>query len=821
LLMVDTPARKDSEQPSNGNGHKPRVLVLSQDPHLNHLLESRLKLLEYEVNFIDNVEQLEAPDSKFHDVFVLCKLPSGTSELERLRMYSREMHFLQKLLLAKGERNEPFLAVVPLERDGDGFRYSVTENASAGAFDEPRRTIYRAFSAYQRLLDNQKVDLAQELLEDMVGSMSREAPKQHERPRPSSIDMLVHMVKETPDNPELYFALGKAYEANNAPVDALTAYQNTLLKQPAHQQALHALGGLLLQPQVAQKLRQKQILELLGILDVQEGSPDVDHYRNALYLAMGDNEALRKAIDISSRYENQPQLIDFYPTIIDACSRIAFRSRSPADSERLYHAIERFVNTVAKSEQFPDAAVGMRLVKKGTGRHVVFDVVPTTREGSMQSQHVYIKAFTPKQRKSAAIELENILALHSHHHGRLKTLYGEMLLPGFAVLAQKPDDERSTAYLVTPLLAGERSDRVLEHKSPDLRREYLARIMAGGVALQRALKDLGRAAAPEDDFYTRRFVEKVLGRIDAFKLTKPLTDTERLSAVDFYRKEINDPLLAVDEKLKLPYTGSHTLKNINIDENPPRSPEQEIKHSTSPRRGKQAVVDRSTIARYDIEDISDRFFVSDHALSIEDSAIGITDPSELKDWYDTLLLQFFASQPSAPKYLTADYIDQSAAKAKAGTISKLLRTKGIRCTREQYHDLVARVSLERHITFAFDRIKEIAQKTEQLRSLETRYKPLATYGKMLHDAIGREDDFNYEGLLNRLMQLRREHPQQSGWQQAFMYVSLHRDYETYLRSKNNHLARVKARMDQLWDKRPRDAGYRAFRKVIDAATAYK
>jgi hypothetical protein len=71
------------------------------------------------------------------------------------------------------------------------------------------------------------------------------------------------------------------------------------------------------------------------------------------------------------------------------------------------------------------------------------------------------------------------------------------------------------------------------------------------------------------------------------------------------------------------------------------------------------------------------------------------------------------------------------------------------------------------------------------------------------------------------MQMRSDQPQQGGWQSTFLYVSLHRDYETYVRSKNNHLARVRARMDQLWGKQGRDSGYRAFKKILDSAASYQ
>lgn len=783
------------------NGQKPGILILNTDYELNHLLESNFAGKDYRVKILSSPAELDEQLMADNDVFLLCGLG------ERYTVNEGTM-LMNKLCLVKENRNEPYMTVVPSEQQDKGY-FKVLGNelqTDARPFDESMRIIRRVFEFSRCMKYRLPIDFAKyiaESIDDVVrGDESRQT---------ASVEMLLSQVREHPGNPELYIALGQAFEARNQPLDAIENYRKALRLKPDDADAFHAIGELLLNRKVAQKLI-KLDPSLIRLIEAsQDASSEVDHYKNALYLAQGtqgDVESLQKVIAVCQRHQASPQFSYFYPAMIDAATQLAFKLRQPEDQERLFDLIERFVGTMQDADYTIDGEniVGMRIVKRHTGRHTVFDIVPTSSQGVFQSQYVFVKAFTPRQQKSAEIEFTNIETLRRKHGEKIVTPYETVWFPPFAVLAQKPDDERKPVYLVTPLLEGVRADRFLEKiTDADTKKRYLLRIMDAGIALQVALKDAGRVAEPEADFYIKRFDEKGIARLEELGILK-LTARERTAALAFFNGEIHHPLMDVHAKLKAPYTGSHTLKNLLID--PPSGPvlpEQEVA--------------LSRITRCDLEDICNRFFASDHVLAIEDDAVGLTDEGILRELYDRLL----------SRMLTATHKDQStdvvAIDGSPTRIRKeaarLLREARIGIKPEAYHDLIARTSLERHLTYAFDRIKEIDQKKDHVRRLEAQYKRLAAFGTWLRNAhtLSGESPFNYDAVFEKLLRRRDEYPDKM-WKQFYLFFAVHQDYEAFLRSKQHHLGWVDERMGALWGRNTRSLGYRAFRKIIDAAAAY-
>lgn len=830
---------------TQGNGKKPRVLILSDNAQINQLLERRFQISGHPVTLIDDINALVSDSLKVdedsiaqHDVFLICKPPNGEPHTT-----IRFQKFLSDLMYHKAHKDRPHLTVTPEERP-DGFRFMVQERITGHeGFDAAMNIIQRVFATYEQSQAGMPIDLTLDVADSIDDLILEKTPREEQR---MSLPVLEHEIKAARDDTtrviELRQALGKHYESLKQPLAALNTYVTSLKNRPEDNPALRSLGELLLNQNLTQAVKESSPAQLREILSLFEQSgqvsPDIDHYKNAIYLAIGDEESLRKAIAVSKIHEGTVHFGYFYPAMIDAYTTLVHRLKRPEDIAELYDLIETLVSAVRGEDYMTDAeaTVGIRLVKKHTGRHTVYDIVPTTRQGSIQSQHVFVKAFTPRQRRSARTELENIIALNERNsQGTIRTSYAELDIPPFAVIVEKPADSNKQVYLITPLLEGQRADHYLRALDDPVQKEaYLKEIMDAGIALQIELREAGRVFEPSPDFYVNRFEAKVLERFADIhpSIDEPITTVEeRKEAISFIRNEINNKLIDVGSGLKLPYTGSHTLKNILIDTKEGGSltdrvaTEEETAQLQKLLFPQELASTPHSIKRCDLEDASNRFFVSDHVLSIEDSAIGIHDKDHLKRLYDRLLLRMLAAQN--PEMVDDELfdIDTFTPQKRTAQVERLLKQSNADLDRKNYHDLVARTSFERHLTFAFDRIKEMYIKAQQLGHLESKNEHLRDYGAYIRQlqSMTNQTGLNYDKVLDNLLDVRdRHHPEQ--WRTTFLYFSLRKDYEIFRQSKDLHLRRVEDRMHELWEtekKFKRASGYKALKKIIAAAKEYK
>ncbi len=781
------------------NGKKLRVLILNDNIEMNHLLESRFPANKYRVTIVERLGEIDKELLRAHDIFLL-----GAQFHENFYNTvggSDEKNILMDLMAMKRRKGKPYLAMIPVDIHRFDF-YGGESLAGSPRFEESVRIIKGVYGTYQRLKAKEQIDLTPDLvasIDDLVNE-----PRDAQR---VPLEVLRKQITENPENVELRLALGREYEARNQPLDAIQAYETAWRHAPNENERIaNAIGKIVLNRQVNRHLDSDELTQLLRLFTTTKPSVDVDHYKNATYLALGDEHSLRSAIEVCKRHETTPAFGTFYPALIDAYSKLAILTQRQEDIEQLSNAIERFVEEIRDMEYSADVEgmVGIRLVKKHAGRHTVYNIVPTTRHGTFLSQHVFVKAFTLEEQKSAQIETANIHTLNNRYHGKIRTKYAELEIPSFAVLAKPLKNVPCPSYLVTPLLDGERADRFLEKIAvTDIKHKYLRRIMDCGIALQLAMKRAKRVIEPEPDFYLKRFEKKIIMRMPIMRAS--LKKAEREEALDFIQRELNEPLMGVATQLRLPYTGSHTLKNILI------APSQ------VPGLSLEEEAQRSTIGRCDLEDASNRFFASDHVLSIEDSAIGLTEPRALAAEYDRLLLRLLTTRKLVDA-ATRAAVDGNPVN-RARIITQLLRKQHIPYSYKQYHDLVARTSLERHLTFAFDRVKEIAIKKAQISKSESPV--LNRWAKYLHTirSLSEQSTFNYDEALE-MMRSRRHAYRDDAWKEFFAYLSLHRDYDAVKRSKDYHVSRVQARMNQLWGK-TNDTGYRVFKKIIEAAAAFK
>ncbi|MBI4150852.1 hypothetical protein HY492_01885 [Candidatus Woesearchaeota archaeon] len=778
---------------------KPRVLIFTQDFRLAQALETTFAMSGFPVRSEREYTSLDGTALAGHDIYIICRKDAPDDKDQEFAF------FANSILRQKINLKQNFISITPV-KEGEGYRININESLitddpqNIRSFREARELAQKVLQKYAATPTPDAAEITADLLETIDTVINEVSGEQR-----ISVGLLESQLVDAPNalrRAEVHLSIARQYEQEGDSIRAFQHYLRATKEDAQNQDALHSLGTLVMTPPLIRKLprRNQELHELLLRFETSPlASVDRDQYVVATCLARGDEPFLMKALAVSEKHKGSVDYVSrFSPGSIAALFKLSLHA--PKYKIPLYDAIENLVQTFSH-EHIPTAepgTVGMRLVKKGTGRHVVYDSTPTFRRGSHKSQHYFIKAFLHERRASAEIEEQNILALNKKYGSSITVNQTSLRIPSSVVLVQRLSIERKPSYLVTPVIDGERADRFMERVTdPRVREFYRNRIMDAGLVLQRALADLGRTIPSSPDFYTKRFEEKVLPRLEMIGLK--LADKERAAALTFITREINNPLLTVDSRLRLPYTGSHTLKNILID-GPP------FAHVSL------EAAEKSSIARCDLEDASKRFFASDHTLSIEDSAMGLhadktLDETALRATYDRLLAQFADGKPETTPSQTEQLLRRHGFKNEDGT----------KVDYGTYHGLILRTSLERHLTFTFDRIKEIIVKEKLIKQLEDTNTKISAFGKNFQQVrMASKDNIKYDALFKHLLGQRPKYGNDATWSKMRAYLTLQQDLDALETSKQHHLAFVHYRARQLWKGR-RDFGYRTLRIILEHA----